>query len=66
MKAKELREQDTEQLLQELSGLLDKRLKLSMEGSGQQNKQNHQFGEVRRDIARIKTVLREKLNESNG
>lgn len=65
MKVKELREKDSENLLQELDGLLNKKLKLSLEGSGQQNKQNHQFGEVRRNIARVKTILREKHNDSN-
>ncbi len=65
MKAKELREKDAESLLQELDGLLDKKLKLGMEGSGPQNKQNHRFGEVRRDIARVRTILREKHDESS-
>jgi large subunit ribosomal protein L29 len=55
MKAQELREKDVDALNTELSELLT-----------QQLSQNHQFKAVRRDIARVQTVLNEKRQAASG
>ena len=59
MKASELREKSTEELNEELIALLRKQFNLRMQkGSGQIPKAS-ETRTVRRDIARVKTVLRE-------
>lgn len=61
MNASELRRKSETELKDELHALLREQFNLRMQrGSGQLN-QTHQFKRVRRDIARIETVL----NESN-
>lgn len=60
MKAGELRQKDIAQLNEELTGLLREQFNLRMQkGSGQLARPS-QFKEVRRNIARVKTVLNEK------
>jgi large subunit ribosomal protein L29 len=66
MKAQELREKDINALNEELSELLTQQFKLRMQGSSGQMSQNHQFKAVRRDIARVQTVLNEKRKASIG
>ena len=61
MKAKELRQRDEEGLRRELQELFEARFKMSMQGRSQQTKHPHRFRQIRRDIARIKTILRERL-----
>ena len=59
MKAKELRKKSEVELNEELTALLRKQFNLRMQkGSGQIPKAS-EARTVRRDIARIKTVLRE-------
>ncbi|WP_027857447.1 50S ribosomal protein L29 [Marinobacterium jannaschii] len=60
MKAIELREKSVEELQQELLGLLKEQFNLRMQKTTGQLGQSHLLGQVRRDIARIKTVLNEK------
>jgi len=60
MKANELREKSAEELKQELLGLLKEQFNLRMQKTSGQLAQNHLLGKVRRDIARVKTVLNEK------
>ena len=60
MKANELREKSVEALNAELNSQLEARFKLRMQQSTGQLQQSHQMKEVRRDIARIKTLLAEK------
>ncbi|MGV6858651.1 MAG: 50S ribosomal protein L29 [bacterium] len=61
MKASELREKSVEELKTELTGLYKEQFGLRMQrGSGQQPR-SHQFSTVRKGIARIKTVINEKL-----
>ncbi len=60
MKATELREQSAEELQQVLLGLLKDQFNLRMQKATGQLAQNHMLGQVRRDIARVKTVLNEK------
>ncbi|MEH6576644.1 MAG: 50S ribosomal protein L29 [Amphritea sp.] len=60
MKATEIREQSAEELQQVLLGLLKDQFNLRMQKATGQLAQNHMLGQVRRDIARVKTVLNEK------
>lgn len=60
MKASELREKSNEELQQELEALRREQFNLRMQqGTGQLGKP-HRFQEVRRDIARVKTVINQK------
>jgi large subunit ribosomal protein L29 len=60
MKASELRDKSVEDLGKELNGLLREQFNLRMQkGTGQLSK-THRVGEVRREIARVKTVLNQK------
>ena len=60
MKATELREKSADELKIELDGLLREQFNLRMQkGTGQLSRPD-QVKKVRRDIARIKTVLNEK------
>ena len=59
MKTAELREMSAEELHEQLERLYKDRFNYRMRhGSGQLN-QSHLLGEVRRDIARVKTLLNE-------
>ena len=60
MKAQELNEKSVEELNQELLSQLESQFKLRMQGSTGQLNQTHLLKQTRRDIARIKTVLRQK------
>ncbi len=60
MKASELRDKSADELKMELDGLLREQFNLRMQkGTGQLSRPD-QVKKVRRDIARIKTVLNEK------
>ncbi len=61
MKAKDLRAQTVEQLNAELESLLKAHFSLRMQASMQQLTKNSELKKVRRDIARIRTVLHEKV-----
>ena len=60
MNTVELREKSVDELNQELLDLLKEQFNLRMQKSSGQLAQTHLLGQVRRDIARIKTVLNEK------
>ena len=60
MKAQELREKTVEELNTELLAQLKEQFNLRMQASTGQLSQTHLVKQVRRDIARIKTVLAEK------
>ncbi|NVK02043.1 MAG: 50S ribosomal protein L29 [Oceanospirillaceae bacterium] len=60
MKATELREQSVDELQQSLLSLLKDQFNLRMQKATGQLAQTHLLGQVRRDIARVKTVLNEK------
>ncbi|MCW8887311.1 MAG: 50S ribosomal protein L29 [Motiliproteus sp.] len=60
MNTVELREKSVDELDQELLDLLKEQFNLRMQKSSGQLAQSHLLGQVRRDIARIKTVLNEK------
>jgi large subunit ribosomal protein L29 len=61
MKASELREKSVDELTQELSSQLEKQFKLRIQAATSQLGQSHQIKDTRKDIARIKTVLNEKV-----
>ncbi len=60
MKASELREKTVEQLNEQLLELLRDQFNLRMQKSTGQLTQWHLLTQVRRDIARVKTVLNQK------
>jgi len=60
MKASELRAKSVEELNQELLDLLKALFSLRMQRATQQLSNLSQLGKVRRDIARVRTLLREK------
>jgi large subunit ribosomal protein L29 len=62
MKTEELRQKSIEELNQELIEQLKAQLKLRMQNATGQVAQTHQFKQIRRDIARIKTVLNENAS----
>ena len=60
MKATELRAKDVDQLNAELLELRKAQFSLRMQHATQQLANHSQLGKVRRDIARVRTLLREK------
>ena len=65
MEASELRNKSVEELNEELVALRREQFNLRMQqATGEQN-QNHQHSKVKKDIARIKTVLNE-LKRASG
>jgi large subunit ribosomal protein L29 len=60
MKAKELRAKSADELNKELLDLLKAQFGLRMQVATQQLSNNSQIGKVRRDIARVRTLLTEK------
>lgn len=60
MKANELRQKSVEELNKELVQLLREQFGLRMQRGAGQSVRPNDFGRVRKDIARIKTVLNEK------
>ncbi|MFL0798809.1 MAG: 50S ribosomal protein L29 [Agarilytica sp.] len=60
MKAQELNEKSVEQLNEELLAQLKEQFKLRMQKSTGQLNETHLLKQTRRDIARIKTVLKQK------
>lgn len=62
MKASELRGKDAAGLNQELSELLKAQFSLRMQKATQQLQNTSQLKKVRKDIARVHTVLNEKAS----
>ena len=62
MKASELRDKDQAALNKELSDLLKAQFGLRMQLATQQLSNTSQLQKVRRDIARVRTVLTQKAN----
>lgn len=61
MNAKELRGKSAAELNQELDNLLRAHFALRMQVATQQSNKTADLGKLRRDIARVKTVMREKV-----
>ncbi len=60
MKASELRSKDPAQLSKELEELVRAQFSLRMQKATQQLTNSSQLKRVRRDIARVRTILKEK------
>ncbi len=60
MKAKDIRGMSVEARVQEVNGLLQEQFNLRMQKGTGQLANNSRLGKVRRDIARIRTVMNEK------
>lgn len=60
MKAIELRKKSVDELKTELLELLKAQFSLRMQVATQQLANTSQLGKVRRDIARVRTLIREK------
>jgi large subunit ribosomal protein L29 len=60
MTSTELRTKNTEELNQELEALLKSHFSLRMQVAMQQLAKTSEIRKVRRDIARVRTILREK------
>ena len=62
MKAQEHRDKTVDELGEELLRLRKEEFSLRMQFASGQLGQTHLVGETRRDIARVKTVMKEKAN----
>jgi large subunit ribosomal protein L29 len=60
MKAKDLRAKDVADLDKELTELLKAQFSLRMQLATQQLTNSSQLGKVRRDLARVRTIMHEK------
>ena len=60
MKATELKDKSVEELNVTLHELLQEQFKLRMEKATGQMAETHKVREVRRDIARVKTIINQK------
>lgn len=60
MKATELRDKGADDLAQELLALRREQFNLRLQLATGQSMKSHRVREVRRDIARVKTILNEK------
>ena len=63
MKASELRSKDATELNKELESLLRAQFNLRMQRATRQLSNTSQLGKVRRDIARVRTVMTEKAGK---
>lgn len=63
MKTSELREKDAQALQTELESLLKAQFNLRMQRATQQLTNISQIGKVRRDIARIRTIMTENAGK---
>lgn len=66
MNARELQEKSVDELQGELLELRKEQFNLRMQKATGQSNQTHTLKNVRRDIARVKTVLNQKASSSNG
>ncbi len=64
MKASELRGKSPEELTQELNSLLRAQFSLRMQKATQQLNNTSQIRKVRRDIARVRTIMNEKAKNA--
>ncbi|NGM86326.1 50S ribosomal protein L29 [Parapusillimonas sp. SGNA-6] len=63
MKASELRSKDAAELSKELESLLRAQFNLRMQRATQQLSNTSQLGKVRRDIARVRTIMTENAGK---
>jgi len=60
MKSADLRKKSVSELQQKMLELLKQQFKLRMQKGTEQMAKTHMFKKIRRNIARIKTILKEK------
>ena len=65
MNAQDLREKNEAELREELSGLMREQFNLRMQRGIGQLATPHELRRVRRDIARVRTILNEKKGEAS-
>ena len=63
MKASEIRGKSGEELQKELEGLLRAQFGLRMQVATQQLSNTSQLKKVKRDIARVRTIMKEKVGK---
>ena len=66
MNAAELKVKSTEELQHELNSLLKAQFGLRMQKATQQLTNTSQLGKVRRDIARVRTVMKARNDKGQG
>jgi large subunit ribosomal protein L29 len=66
MKIKEIRDLDINQLRQKIADLNEELFRLKLRHASGQMESTATLGKLRKDIARVKTVLREKEIQANG
>ena len=66
MKPAELREKSTDDLESQLRELTEERFRLRFRSATEAIENPMRFRAIRRDIARIKTVLRERAGQAQG
>jgi large subunit ribosomal protein L29 len=66
MRAKELRDRSDDELRKSLSDLEEQLFKLRFQKSTGQIENPQKIREVRKDIARVQTVMNERLNEEKA
>ncbi|HCK03280.1 MAG: 50S ribosomal protein L29 [Methylophilales bacterium] len=64
MKAIDLRKKSTEELGNELVDLRKSQFTARMKVSTQQTNKTDQLGKIKKDIARVKTILAEKVSQA--
>ncbi len=64
MKAKDLSAKSVDELKKELDSLLKTQFSLRMQQATQQLTNTSQISAVRKDVARVKTMLEKKVNEN--
>jgi large subunit ribosomal protein L29 len=64
MKASELRSKSADELTQELQSLLRAQFNLRMQKATQQLNNTSQIRKVRRDIARVRTIMNQKAKNA--
>lgn len=66
MKIKELRNLSNEELIQKQNQLKEELFKLNLQRYGSRVDKPHMFSLIKRDIARIQTILNERKSRKNG
>jgi len=66
MKAKEIRSMTPDDINKQLLELRREQFNLRMQMATGQGVRTHEFGRIRKDIARLKTVLREQASQEKG
>jgi large subunit ribosomal protein L29 len=66
VKPSEIRDKNDEELLELEKELRDKLVKLNVARATQRNRNNAQFARIRKDIARVLTIQRQRVPEAGG